>query len=308
MKRQKRTDCHRVGAIIPRDYEHVMHYSLATTDDGWPIPSLHVNCVDDRATRSEHGAIIKPGEHDEDGMCCLVGLRSIACVKFASHGTTGKCTVCGSHFIYGEIWKHVPTGEHVHIGHICSGKYGLLADYSEFELAHERWKRARATELKKKKNKEDREDFLSKNQGLEEALEADHYIVRDIKRRFVQYCSLSDKQIELVFELSKMSDEPEEQEEKYVQAPEGRQTFEGVVVGTKSVESQWGTTRKMIVKMTTDDGVWLAYGTIPSGCSTYDSWGDQGLRGKSVRVTGTLTRSDRDDHFSFFKRPKGELI
>ncbi len=39
-----RTDPHRPGAIIATDYEQVLYYSLATTQDGWPIPSIGVNC------------------------------------------------------------------------------------------------------------------------------------------------------------------------------------------------------------------------------------------------------------------------
>lgn len=301
-----RTDTHRPSQIVPADYEHVMFYNLATMDDGWPIPSFRVNCESDRAERNQYGAIVKKGQHDEDGMCCLIGMRTIAKVKFASHGTTGQCTVCGTHFVYGEVWKHIPTAEYIHIGHICAGKYNLLADYSEFELQYRRFKKARAVELQREKNKKERGDFLEDHPGLEQALETDHHIVQDIKDRFFQYRNLSEKQIALVFKLASEAMAPKYQE-RLVPAPTGRQTFTGVVIGTKLQSGYYEDVWKMIVKVETGDGCWKCFGTIPSDIRYHGNCNRGELKGTKVEITATLTQSD-DAHFAFFKRPRGKVI
>lgn len=302
-----RTDTHRPSRIIPANYEHVMFYNLATTDGGWPVPSFRVDCVMDRAEHDEQGRVIKTGKHDQDGMCCLVGLRTIARVKFAEHGASGRCTVCGTHFVYGEVWCHVPTNEYIHVGHICAAKYNLLADYSEFELQYKRFKAARAIELQKRKNEDERQVFLREHPGLEQALEIDHHIVQDIKDRFTQYRNLSEKQIALVFKLASEAMAPRYQE-RLVPAPTGRQTFEGVIVGTKIQEGYYGDERKMVVKVDTEQGSWKCYGTIPADIRYHGNCNDGVLKGTKIKITATLTQSKDDKSFAFFKRPKGEVI
>lgn len=291
-----RTDPHRKGAIIPAEYTHVMFYNLSTQQDGWPIPSYRVNCEKDG------------GEHSADGSCCVVGLKNIG-AKMASYGHTGTCTACGSHFLYGEVWKHEPTGEHIHVGHICAEKYGLIADRTAHELEAGRRAATAAARFERDRKAVERKEFLAEYPGLEEALETDHHIVDDIKRRFVQWCNLSDKQIALVMKLHKEATEKtEEPEEKHVPAPEGKQTFTGVVVSKKAHDNAYGCTIKITVKMTTPEGVWLAWGTCPSSL-LYHSQEEQGCDvGDTVEIKATVKRSDSDAHFSFFKRPRGRVV
>lgn len=108
--------------------------------------------------------------------------------KFAGTGGLGKCSVCGACYIYGDLWKHESTGEHIHIGQDCAAKYELLADRSAFELEADRRKAATARECIKAANKSHREAFLASHPGLEAALTCDHPIVKDIaesRRRMV---------------------------------------------------------------------------------------------------------------------------
>lgn len=296
---------HGKGAIIPGNYDYVLSYDLPTTSDGWPIPGFGINCELDRAERGRKGEIICKGVHKADGKCCVVGLRTIAKVKWADHGSTGRCTACGASYVYGEVWKHKETNEHIHVGHICAEKYGLLRDDSEFELAYKRHVQATAVYLQRKRNDEERERFLEAHPGLKEALQVEHRIIQDIASRFVQYRSLSEKQIALVFKLADevRNPKPPEPEEKKVAAPQGRQTFEGEIVSAKYQEGYYGEELKITVKVRTPEGAWLAWGTCPSALRGTA----QALRGRQVRITGTLTRSD-NDHFAFFKRPKGEYI
>jgi hypothetical protein len=273
MNNTARNDIHRVSQIHP--------------EDGWPVPSINVNCKLDGAE-----------SHHPSGCCCILGLFE-AGVKFAEHGTTGKCTVCGTHFSYGDVWKHLPTGEHIHVGHQCADKYNLIADRREFELELGKARARSAREHEKAMKQEAREEFLKDYPGLQEALETDHHIVRDIKSRFEQWGSLSEKQVTLVMKLHKESLEPKEAE-TLVPAPiqQGRQVIQGTVVSVKSYDTAYGSSLKMTVKVRTPDGgTWLTWGTVPQALL-----GSGDLRGSEVRFTARL-KSGRDAHFALFSRP-----
>lgn len=304
----KRNDPHRKGAIIPGDYHHWLSYNLSTQQDGWPIPAFGVNCEIDRRTTDTDGTVHN-GQHDPDGRCCVIGAMGVH--KMAAHGGTGQCTACGAHFVYGEMWRHEPTGEMIHVGHICGEKYGLLVDRSAFELEAGRRAAAVATKLLKEQKAAERAEFLADYPGLEEALKADHYIVADIASRFRQYCSLSEKQVELVLKIADRINNPPPAED-HVPAPEGKQTFTGTVVSAKWQESdfsRYGGCVKITVKVATTNGTWLAWGTAPAAILDAEREDpDNELKGSTVEITATLTRSDRDQHFCFFKRPRGRVL
>ena len=301
----RRTDPHRKGAIIPADYEHALSYNLATTMDNWPIPSFGINCELDRRQTDETGRVIRNGEHNADGRCCIIGLHK-AGAKWATHGTTGQCTACGARFVYGEVWRHILTGEYIHVGHICGAKYGLVADRTEFDREAGEARRLAAAQYLREQNKAERAEFLADHSGLAEALETDHPILTDMAARFRRWRSLTDKQIALAMKIVDEVRNPPP-EEKHCPAPEGKQTFNGVVVGSKVQKGYYGTQIKITVKVETPDGNWLAYGTAPA--AILDATVNHGgLRGCKVEITATLTRSDRDVHFAFTKRPRGKLV
>lgn len=81
-----------------------------------------------------------------------------------------------------------------------------------------------------------------------------------------------------------------------VRAPEGRVEVEGVVLTVKEQEGFRGEpTTKILVKADAGWSVWL---TLPASLA-----GDAEVKGQRIRVTATLTRSDRDATFAFGKRP-----
>lgn len=304
----KRTDPHRPGAIIPAEYTYVMSYALASSEGGWPMPSMGITCrLDRRITRKREDGTeeVINGEHDADGECCVVGLREVAKAKFAATGGTGKCSVCGACYIYGDVWRHDPSGEHIHIGHDCARKYSMLVDRSAHELALGRLRAATATQLIRERNAEERAAFLAQHPGLAEDFAMDHHIIRDIKARFEEYRTLSDKQVALVRKIATELRTPRVTEE-HVPAPTGRVTFKGKVVAARSVESAYGTALKITVKVSTPKGSWLAWMTAPR--AVLDDAGDHGgIRGCDVEITATLT-AGRDPHFAFGKRPNGKVL
>lgn len=283
-----RTDIHRPGAIIPADYTYSFSYDLGGSDPHFD-PPINVNLV--VKMRAEGAA-------------------------FVATGGLGNCSICGARHRYGDIWRYTPTGEFLHVGHDCADKYAMLADRSAYELEVGRRDRAKATMVIKAKKAQKRAEFLASEPGLETALETDHPIVADIKARFVDFCRLSEKQVELVFKLAGETYCPAKPAERHVVAPTGRVTFTGTVVSAKLYEGAYGSSVKLTVKVTTADGSWLAWMTCPSALqdavwnSERRDLGDTTpvmIKGATVEVKATL-EAGREPHFAFAKRPVAKLL
>lgn len=277
-KRTKRTDAHRPGAIEPERYSFRGLYALATTMNGWPVPSFNIDHV-------------------------VKVQNEVAAAGGQVFGGPGTCGTCGAAFVYGEIWQH-EDGDLLHLGHICARKYELIADrrLEELELKRHRARTAREHEAAIKL--ENFEAWVAAREGLAEAIEVgrsnEHPIICDIADRGVRFGSLTDPQVKLVTRLAHEILNPPEPED-HVPAPEGRVDFEGEVVSVKERDTEWGLTLKMTVKVREDDGVWLAWMTVPS------SMINEVERGSRVAMRATLKRG-RDDHFAFGKRPSGRVL
>lgn len=80
--------------------------------------------------------------------------------------------------------------------------------------------------------------------------------------------------------------------------PTGRTLLEGEILATKTTDTQWGVTVKILVQ---GEG-WRVWGTKPSEIST-------AARGDVVSFTATVSASDDDDSFGFYSRPaKAHII
>lgn len=300
-KRTKRTDEHRAGAIIPADYAYVLGYSTSNSMG----PSVGVNCELARFNRTARGVEVVRGQHNPAGGCCIVQLHQDG-AKFSEFGATGKCSVCGAAFGYGEVWKHEGTGEHIHLGWECADKYGMLSgDRATMVAYREQQARERKLTREKGKGAAKRQQVLDANPGLEAALATDHRIVRDIAARFGLYNSLSPAQVALVLKLAGEAAQKAANPapaEQHVPAPTGRVEFTGQVVSIKS-QPGYGynspDVTKLVVKVQEPAGCWLAWVTCPAGLDAQ--------RGATVAMTATLERG-RDAHFAFGKRPTGARL
>lgn len=284
----KRTDIHRAGAIVPFDYSFVLFYQRDVMEHGEPVPPINIDVVLDMQAKG---------------------------IPFAKHGGLGRCTVCGARFKIGEVWKHEPTGVHIHIGTDCARKYEMLVDRTEFELQVERAREGARRSARTKANSAERAEFLAAHPGLAEALEACmHPIVCDLAARFQIYRSLSPKQIELALKLHREGQQPlpeKPPEDRTVQAPLGKTEFVGRVVSTRAEDGWHGRTAyKMLVRVDTEHGHWLAWGTIPEKLLMSVEPGQHGrihtLKGNLVRITARL-EPGKDNHFVFMSRPVGRL-
>jgi hypothetical protein len=286
----KRTDCHRPGAIVPSDYEYFMSYVMPGSE---PWDQFNMDYA--RQVCEKHG-------WGKDGRM---------------HGHMGKCGICGASYRYGDIWTHTPTGHIIHVGQNCAHKYEMLADRDDFNAALESLKQRRAAFINAEKNRVLREAFLARTPGLEEALQGDHHILRNLSESLSRWHSLTPKQVAFAMKLSaeakERANKPVEVE-KHVPAPLGRQIIVGRVVSRKSYDSAWGETTKVTVKVETPEGSWLAWGSnidcrLEEGqkhhshdTNRYASVGDL------IEFRATL-KPGRDPHFAFFKRPSnGRLL
>jgi hypothetical protein len=284
-KANKRTDSHRPGAIVPSAYTYLCSYALPDFEG--------------------------EGEYNTDEASSY-GRTDGARV----FGSVGHCGVCGAGYRYGDVWEH-DNGEIVHLGHDCAEKYSLLASRPGFDAALATIKRARAARIEAEARVARLARFCAQNEGMEEALATDHYIVRDIANRVRQFGEISEKQIALVKKIAREEKArlagPTKEEEKHVPAPEGRVTVRGRVVSKKGVESSYGWTLKMTVKVETPEGSWLAWGTVPDSLSLFQHPTDEFKqivleRGDEIEFSATLARG-RDAHFALFKRPtKAKIV
>lgn len=123
----------------------------------------------------------------------------------------------------------------------------------------------------------------------------------DVLDRYNRWGKLSDKQIEAIERAFARHDESKINAEKGIKAPSGRVTLVGTVVSVKDRESRYnrGTESKCTVRAETG---WLCWFTLPDGIT-------RSCVGQKIRLTATVTPSDRDPSFGFGARPHGvELL
>jgi hypothetical protein len=128
-------------------------------------------------------------------------------------------------------------------------------------------------------------------------------ILQDMAWKVQKYGDLSDKQVAFARRMLGWLAEAEEKHAEReaateakiaagVEVPEGRIVIEGTVLSTKWVESQFGSTQKMLVE---NEQGWKVWGSVPSSIEV-----DKGTK---VQFTATVERSKDDALFGFFKRP-----
>lgn len=275
-----RTDIHRKGAIIPTDYQYVMSYSLATTQDNWPVPSYNVNCVlDTNHAKTTH-----------DGNCCLIGMFNDPTKKFAKHGSTGKCTICGAAYIYGDVWQHIPSGEFIHVGHDCADKM-----HSQDRRAFEH---GRVAFVNGQLRLARLEQFCKDNEGMELVFSVvdKNSILADMRSKVMEWGNLSEKQIAFAKKLADgiLNPSPVAAEPEPLLLNDGRNHYTGSFVAFKSSEGAYGWVTKGLFIVEQDDKQAKIWMTVPSG------YGDE----KNVEATITVTLSKGDKPgFYFGNRP-----
>lgn len=277
-----RTDIHRKGAIIPADYQYIMSYSLSTTQDGWHVPSFNVNCVLD----TNHAV------QNHTGDCCLIGMYGDSTKKFAKHGSTGKCTICGAAYIYGDVWQHIPTGEYIHVGHDCADKMEHCISRVGFTNKREQFVNLSIRKMRLEKFLEEFPDMV-----LVFSVADRNSIIADMRAKVMEWGSLSEKQIAFAKKLADAILNPAstEDEPEPLLLKDGRGEYTGHFVAFKSSEGPYGYVMKGLFIVEQDGKQAKIWMTVPSG------YGDE----KNVEATIVVALSKGDKAgFYFGNRPK----
>jgi hypothetical protein len=315
-----RTDQHRPTDFTPEDYECVGYFYNKTQPFNYQGPN-------------ENGQYLQtPNPAYEYVKTMLALIESSATTPYHSGY---QCDHCGARIAYVAVFLHIPTGDHLAVGETCAdGRFEM--DSAEFH----RLRKAAELDRKEQNIRKAWQAFMEGWSTIDWAslYASENSFVADVLRRGRMYGSISERQLNAICEAlvkdAEREARPVEPETPMVPVPVGRYQFTGTILTIKSQDSDFGPTLKMLVQVTTDEGRYKVWGTFPKalegewGCNAHlvpassDEYHSGGHRfncaqgyingagkGDTVRLTATVSRSDRDETFGFFSRPtKAEVL
>lgn len=235
------------------------------------------------------------------------------------------CDHCGANIRYVAILRHRPTGDCIEVGEQClDNRFGRAT--AEFQ----RLRKAARLDRERISNAQRAqqclagfgEDILTgeARQFLADRKADDrdvHPIASDIRSKLYQYGSISERQAALVQKLFVQDAERKTREAEDAAnakpVPTGTVELTGQVVSVKTQDGPYGVTTKCLVR---GDG-WRVWGTVPAAIisevvnrgSHADGYGKvSDLTGRTLRLTATVTASDDDASFGFYKRPRNAQL
>lgn len=232
------------------------------------------------------------------------------------HSSMSTCDHCGSWYHEGVLIEHIPTGELLTVGWQCAEQ--------RFDLDNQTYARktaqnvAKGLKAKAKKWVKIRE-FVRRNRKAVRNMNAyrrDSEFVLSVRTQLIEKGDLSDKQI---YAMERIGDtiqthiarkaEWAAQDAKAEDVPTGKVAISGTVISQKLQHSVgYDSTWKMLVR---DDRGFKVWGSIPRKLmeEAEEEWDRDErvnapvLKGKRVSFNATVTPSDKDPKFGFFKRP-----
>lgn len=241
--------------------------------------------------------------------------RQIAANPYAGNfKEKGTCDHCGAYFHYGAIFQH-SNGDMIVVGHICADV--AFGHDSRRRYDNARIRREIAGYRKRGRIANQAADFLQRHPGLEEALQCNALISRDLLGKLMTYGSLSDKQVALAMRIPDQVREEREQVLKRESAPDwqgGRQDVTATIVTTKWRENDYGDCLKMLIRL--DDGR-KAWGSVPNLLTSVPDEREPGYnrprtieeyKGLRIAFSATVEPSRDDLKFAYFKRPSKTRI
>lgn len=300
-----RTDIHHPSVILPEDYTEVA------------IWTMNIQGLGDAEFIRREREIVR--EH----MARTGG-------TYAHVETTGNCQICGNvQAIYLVLFYHAKSNTYVRVGMDCAAKLGMSGNEGKWNLFRKNVRDAREAQAGKRKALAILEDA-----GLGNAWDIfttevkfdsnacmlcsgvcrnqyhnvepwEEHTIRDIVVKLVKYGSISEKQTAFIRSLlQKIQNRPiiaaqrAAEREAATPCPKGRVRITGTVVGTKVVEDRFnrysGEKTNILVKS-------------DSGFVVYGSRFNNVTKGDKVDFTATVTPSEKDMKFGFFKRPFSTL-
>jgi hypothetical protein len=287
-----RTDIHRPSAINPTEYQFVAfdYFKLGSSGD------ILADCAalqQERAVKQAHMA--RTGG------------------KYSNHEHGGNCMICGNaNAIYTVTFYHALTNVYVSVGQDCAEKLDA-SGYSESTFNSFRSTISNALEAQAGKRKAVATldaanlskcwpiyDLATRPMFQDRGYEENTII--NIVEKLVKYGSLSPKQVKFLGDLLTQIDTRAARDaarklelENAADCPAGRIEIAGTVLAVKVQDGYYGPSTKVLVK---HDSGWKVWGTRVGNFN----------RGDKVKFTATVTVSDKDSKFGFFKRPTNPVV
>jgi hypothetical protein len=319
-----RTDLHKPSLLDPAEYSFAACFYQGSSDE------MHDAYCDDHR---EYSRWIEDGR----------AVRENTQVFEGNYAAKFTCDHCGATFAHGVVFLHKPTGDLIHVGHICaSDTIGLPSkaaatrkraekaaararEQERLLAAADKWRTehpAAAAYLTVCAEEEAayRAEMLAWNEqgcpGAAPVTPGVHNFIRDMIFTVNRYGGLTNRQELAVLKFAashKSREERQAEKAKQVEADatreplvEGKRQVEGEIVSVKFQDGLYGETLKMLVR---EDGGNKVWGTVPRSIeSSLNSDGILALKGQRVRFSATVERSKDDENFGFFKRPTGATL
>lgn len=222
------------------------------------------------------------------------------------------CSHCGSFLTYYAVLAHLPTMTMIHVGETCLDNRFSFATAEFHELRRKAKLNRGRVALRDK-----RHEFLANPSAQTAYIYAQQAVAngtdwsRDpdeesFEHKFVRYVlnygEASDKFIAAILRSKERAEkrEAERAAEALTAKPviEGRGKITGEILSIKWRDSQFGGCFKITVK---DEGGFKVWGTCPASIESAE-------KGDTITFVATVTKSDDDPTFGFFKRPAGAEI
>lgn len=281
----KRTDIHTETQFVPENYEIVGYFYNQEPEFFYEGPNAYGEYL---STPNPRFAIVRGW------------LEAIEKSTTTAYANGYRCDHCGANIHYVVVAKHVPSGDLLAIGETCAeGRFPISK--AEFDAMRKESAALRAEQRISKAWAA----FMADHADVDwVAIEAsDNSFVQSVYNRARRHeGSMTSRQLgaiqnAIVRDAEYAARKAAEVVEVTTDAPEGRATVTGTVLTIREQYGKWGTTYKMLVKVTTEAGVFKVWGTAPAIAEGYVSRGDE------VTFTATFTRAADDSTFAFFKRP-----
>lgn len=311
MTAARRTDAHRPAAIDPADYGYVGCFVNTPPTDlegneadvenpAWPVPGFEPLTFSEALGAGRSPERAYPGETD-------------------------RCDHCGQPINFAAVYRHLPTGQFVALGHRCADAVMGFEDRRALRASKQRdlvaavRKDAREEAERRGRLEEARRRHPAAYEVLD-GYDGPNRFIADVAGRLAETGDLTDSQAEKVVEAHERDRERvrrrEAGEEEPVPSGEDARgaVVEGVVVKAEERDDpyagRWG--RRYRVALTVrDDRGFVVWGHAPEALHGLDA--PEGRRdvgkGDRVRFAANLEPKGRDPYFGFFKRPrKAEVV
>lgn len=219
-------------------------------------------------------------------------------------GELHRCDHCGASFKYGSIYGYGDKGGFIVVGWICSENTMSVPDRAR--LDQQRLRSAAATRRENARLEAERVENLEESTRLyPEAVEllsgyeGNNSFISDVAGRFSFNGRLSEKQAAAVVRSAAKDAEYaaklQEQKNNAVAVVEGKAIkVIGEIISRYVKDTAYGSRSVMTVR---DDRGFTVWGSVPS-------IEDRIEKGDRVEFVANIERSDSDETFGFFKRPR----